>query len=314
MKAIVIVEGTIDKRVHACIASLFESIQVLKAAQDVIPYIFMDPPDIILIEGACLLETRARVVNELRSNTIFGNLPIVALFGPKEIEGSAWQEMAIDDYLFTGDSDLALVRRLEFIAKRSVRELDKNPLTRLPGNESIIRHIQAMIDKKEPVALAWVDLDHFKPFNDRYGFSRGDEVLLATARIITNTAREVSRDKVFVAHIGGDDFVFICPETIVKTLCEEIIHRFDMVIRNFYNDDDLVQGGIISKSRDDKVMKFPVMTVSIAVVLNEKGRYTHYGQASQDATDIKKYIKSLPGSNYLIDRRTVKKDNNSGGS
>jgi hypothetical protein len=50
-------------------------------------------------------------------------------------------------------------------------------------------------------------------------------------------------------------------------------------------------------------MRFPIMTVSIAVVLNEKGRYTHYGQASQDATDIKKYIKTLEGSNYLIDRR-----------
>jgi diguanylate cyclase (GGDEF)-like protein len=256
-----------------------------------------------LIEGACLLATRARVVIELRSNTIFGNLPIVALFKGDELESTLWQEMAIDDYLLVEDGDLALRRRLEFIAKRSVRELDKNPLTRLPGNESIIRHIQTMIDKAEDVALAWVDLDHFKPFNDRYGFSRGDEVLLATARIITNTAREIGGDGVFVAHIGGDDFVFICPEACVKKLCEEILHRFDMVIRNFYNDDDLENGGITAKSRDEKVMRFPIMTVSIAVVLNEKGRYTHYGQASQDATDIKKYIKTLEGSNYLIDRR-----------
>jgi diguanylate cyclase (GGDEF)-like protein len=303
MKAIIITDTAIDKRVEACIASLFESVRVLKNTQDVIPLIFMDPPDIILIEGACLLATRARVVIELRSNTIFGNLPIVALFKGDELESTLWQEMAIDDYLLVEDGDLALRRRLEFIAKRSVRELDKNPLTRLPGNESIIRHIQTMIDKAEDVALAWVDLDHFKPFNDRYGFSRGDEVLLATARIITNTAREIGGDGVFVAHIGGDDFVFICPEACVKKLCEEILHRFDMVIRNFYNDDDLENGGITAKSRDEKVMRFPIMTVSIAVVLNEKGRYTHYGQASQDATDIKKYIKTLEGSNYLIDRR-----------
>jgi GGDEF domain-containing protein len=223
MKAIIITDTAIDKRVEACIASLFESVRVLKNTQDVIPLIFMDPPDIILIEGACLLATRARVVIELRSNTIFGNLPIVALFKGDELESTLWQEMAIDDYLLVEDGDLALRRRLEFIAKRSVRELDKNPLTRLPGNESIIRHIQTMIDKAEDVALAWVDLDHFKPFNDRYGFSRGDEVLLATARIITNTAREIGGDGVFVAHIGGDDFVFICPEACVKKLCEEIL-------------------------------------------------------------------------------------------
>jgi diguanylate cyclase (GGDEF)-like protein len=308
MKAILIVESAIDKRVHACIASLFESIQVLKSTQDVIPWIFMDPPDIIIIDGASLLATKAKAVGELRSNTIFGNLPIVALFRKDELEATSWQDMAIDDYLFVDDSDLALQRRLEFIAKRSVRELDKNPLTRLPGNESIIRHIQAMIDKEDEVALAWVDIDNFKPFNDRYGFSRGDEVLLATARIISNTAREISKDRIFVGHIGGDDFVFISPETCVKNLCGEIIHRFDMVVRNFYNDEDLDQGGIISKSRGEKILKFPIMTISIAVVLNEKGRYTHYGQASQDATDIKKHIKDLEGSNYMIDRRGTKKE------
>ncbi len=80
-----------------------------------------------------------------------------------------------------------------------------------------------------------------------------------------------------------------------------------MVIRNFYNDEDLDQGGIISTSRDGEVRKFPIMSISFAVVLNVEGQYTHYGQASQDATDIKKYIKELDGSNYMIDRRGTKK-------
>ena len=45
------------------------------------------------------------------------------------------------------------------------------------------------------------------------------------------------------------------------------------------------------------------MTLSIAVVTNEKNHYKHYGEASRDATDIKNYIKDLDGSNYMIDRR-----------
>jgi diguanylate cyclase (GGDEF)-like protein len=307
MKAVLIVEDSIEQRLSAVISSLFESFQIITVAQDIIPMIYMDPPDIILMDGDFLLSRGASIVQEFRSNTIFGHLPIVALFGRGHLLDAPWKDITIDDYLLTDDSDLAIQRRLEFISKRSIRELDQNPLTRLPGNESIIRYIQAMLDQSSKIAIAWVDIDNFKPFNDRYGFSRGDEVLLATARIITNAAREIIQEKTFVAHIGGDDFVFICPENYVRTLCEEVISRFDMIIRNFYNDEDLDQGGIVSTNRDGSIRKFPVMTISIAVVLNEGGRYSHYGQASQDATDIKKYIKSLDGSNYMIDRRGAKK-------
>ena len=182
-----------------------------------------------------------------------------------------------------------------------------NPLTRLPGNESIIRCIQDKLDAADEIAITWVDIDNFKPFNDRYGFSRGDEVLIATGRIITNALKELRDEKTFVGHVGGDDFVFICPENYIRSLCEEVISRFDMVIKNFYNDDDLDQGGIISTGRNGVVRKYPMMSISLAVVLNVDGHYTHYGQASQDATDIKKHIKELEGSNYMIDRRVRKK-------
>lgn len=307
MKAVLIVEDSIEQRLSAVISSLFESVQIITVAHDIIPMIYMDPPDIILMDGEFLLSKGSSIVQEFRGNTIFGHLPIVALFGRGHLEDAPWKDITIDDYLLTDESDLAIQRRLEFISKRSIRELDQNPLTRLPGNESIIRYIQAMLDQASKIAIAWVDIDNFKAFNDWYGFSRGDEVLLATARIITNAAREIIQEKTFVAHIGGDDFVFICPENCARTLCEEVISRFDMIIRNFYNDEDLDQGGIVSTNRDGSVRKFPIMTISIAVVLNEGGRYSHYGQASQDATDIKKYIKSLDGSNYMIDRRGAKK-------
>ncbi|MCE5274781.1 MAG: diguanylate cyclase [Syntrophaceae bacterium] len=307
MRAVLIGEKCVDEVLVALMAPLFESFQVLTGAQESIPLIYMDPPDIILIDASILQNRGAKVVQEFRSNTIFGHLPIVALIGRDELESESWQDTTIDDYIVTDESELVMRSRLEFIAKRAVRDLDTNPLTRLPGNESIIRYIQTMIDQGSEIAVAWVDIDNFKPFNDCYGFSRGDEVLMATARIITNAVKEISQDNTLVGHIGGDDFVFICPKKCIRTLCEEIISRFDMVIRNFYNEEDLELGGIRSSSRDGSFRMFSVMTISIAVVLNEGGRYSHYGQASQDATDIKKYIKGLDGSNYMIDRRGIKR-------
>lgn len=306
MRAILVVEDSVDTRISELMESLFDSLQIVNGGQDVISLIYMEPPDIILIDGRFLVAGGSSIVQEFRSNTIFGHVPIVALLGGGEIESASWQEIPIDDYLAVDETDTAIARRLRFISRRAVREMDMNPLTRLPGNESIIRTIQAMFDAREDISIAWVDIDNFKPFNDRYGFSRGDEILLATGRIITNAVSEIRQEKTFVGHIGGDDFVFICPTGHVRQLCEEVISRFDMVVRNFYNDEDLDKGGIVSASRDGREERFPFMTVTIAVVLNDGGRYTHYGQACQDASDIKKYLKGLAGSNYMIDRRALK--------
>jgi diguanylate cyclase (GGDEF)-like protein len=307
VRAVFIVEKSADSHFSELIGAMFDSFQVMTSSQDVISMIYMDPPDLILIDGSYLLTKGGGIVREFRSNTIFGNVPIVALLEKGSLEHVSWQDNPIDDYVLIDDIDIAIRRRLEFIAKRSVREMDMNPLTRLPGNESIIRYIQGMFDVGETIAITWVDIDNFKPFNDHYGFSRGDEVLIATGRIITNAVKELKDEKTFVGHIGGDDFVFVCPENSIRSLCEEVISRFDMVIKNFYNDEDLDQGGIISTGRDGVVRKFPMMSISLAVVLNIEGHYIHYGQASQDATDIKKHIKELEGSNYMIDRRVKKK-------
>lgn len=306
MKAVIIVKDRIEKKIETLTQSLFESVQVVMSSQDYVSIIYMDPPDIILIDRPSLFSDEGRIVQEFRANTIFGHLPIVAILTGDDLSDAAWQEIQIDDFINADDADQSIRTRLEFIAKRSGRDRDTNPLTRLPGNESIIRCIQGMFDTGSEIAIAWVDIDNFKPFNDRYGFSRGDEVLLATARIITNAVRELNDPNSFVGHIGGDDFVFICPGNEVRSLCEEVISRFDLVIRNFYNDEDLEQGGISAKSRDGTVKTFPVMSISIAVVMNREKRYRHYGEASRDATDIKKYIKTLEGSNYMIDRRTTR--------
>ncbi len=307
MRAVLIVEKNAEPHFSELIGSMFESFQVFTEDQDVISLIYMDPPDLILVDGMYLSAKGNRIVREFRSNTIFGHVPVVALMERGSLENISWQDSPIDDYVLSDDSDILIRSRLEFISKRAMRELDMNPLTRLPGNESIIRYIQGMFDARENIAITWVDIDNFKPFNDRYGFSRGDEVLVATGRIITNAIKELRDEKTFLGHIGGDDFVYICPENHIRSLCEEVISRFDMVIRNFYNDEDLESGGIISTGRDGTTHKFPIMSISLAVVINDDGHYTHYGQASQDATDIKKYIKEMDGSNYMIDRRVKKK-------
>lgn len=302
MKAVVVGKNKLGKKLTAAFDTVCDTVYHLTNANDAIALIYTDPPDVIIVDKGFILEGTS--IQEFRSNTLYGHLPIIAILDPADLPDINWQEIPIDDFILSTDSRESIGARLPFIINRAIKELDTNPLTRLPGNESIMRHIQRMLDQQQEVAIAWLDLDNFKPYNDYYGFSRGDEVLLATARIVTNAIKEIKVEQSFLGHVGGDDFVFICAISSIKVLCEEIIALFDMVIRNFYNDDDLFQGHIVSRDRNGKTTMFPIMTVSIAVILNKNGKYQHYGEASRDASEIKSYIKSLQGSNYMIDRRS----------
>ena len=151
--------------------------------------------------------------------------------------------------------------------------------------------------------LYGVDIDNFKPFNDKYGFSRGDEVLRMSARLITSTIRNLNSPECYVGHIGGDDFVFIIPPHFTDQICQEIIKNFDLIIPTFYDEEDRIRGFIQSVDRQGKKQSFPLMTFSIAVVTNEKRKIKHYGEVSDIASKLKKHAKGMEGSNYVVDKR-----------
>ena len=161
--------------------------------------------------------------------------------------------------------------------------------------------IQKTVQQKSKSALCYLDLDNFKAFNDRYGFARGDEALRMTARIITNVARKMHADS-FVGHVGGDDFFFIIPSHLIKECCEQIIQNFDLVIPTLMNE-DRVRGYIESKDRKGKLQRFPLLSLSIAVIDLNITRIDHPGEVSATAGELKKAVKKLNGSNYLINRR-----------
>jgi len=160
-----------------------------------------------------------------------------------------------------------------------------------------------MIDRQEDFALAYADLDYFKSFNDKYGFSRGDEVLMMSARIIVNTIRGFTGVRSFVGHVGGDDFVFILPPDKVELACQHIVENFDSIVPHFYDEEDRAKGYIQSTDREGNMRTFPLMAISIAVVLNIGGRLKHYGEASQIAMTLKKKAKENPKSSYVLDQR-----------
>jgi diguanylate cyclase (GGDEF)-like protein len=181
--------------------------------------------------------------------------------------------------------------------------LDASPLTRLPGNIAIERALNDRLRVGEKFALCYVDLDNFKAYNDRYGYAKGSDIIKATGEILYESCRKHGRVEDFVGHIGGDDFVLITSPELVPAVCEVVIREFDRMIPSHYSAQDLQLGYIEATDRYGIQRRFPIMTLSIAVVSDDKRQISSPQEIAQVASEIKDFVKALPGSNYLVDRR-----------
>lgn len=147
-----------------------------------------------------------------------------------------------------------------------------------------------------------MDLDNFKAYNDIYGFSKGDEMIKNVARLLVNTVNRWTKEG-FVGHIGGDDFIFIAPLEVVETIAQEVIKGFSSLIPSLVNKRDLERGYFVSRDRQGNKVRFPLPSLSIAIVPVRKGKFKHIGEIAERASQVKKVVKSIQGSAYFVDRR-----------
>ena len=181
--------------------------------------------------------------------------------------------------------------------------LDASPLTRLPGNLVIQRRVEEMLEAGTPFAHAFIDLDHFKAFNDRYGYQNGSDIISMVGSMINKIVQEDGNPDDFVGHIGGDDYIFLTTQDKVESLAQKFIEAFDRKIPEFYSEQDREAGSFLSKDRFDVERQFELMTVSISIICSEKSYYESATAISHECAKMKEHLKKLPGSNYMIDRR-----------
>ncbi|MBN1274653.1 MAG: diguanylate cyclase [Candidatus Aminicenantes bacterium] len=181
--------------------------------------------------------------------------------------------------------------------------LDANPLTHLPGGVAIDNILKKRIEAGQKIAFCLIDLDNFKVFNDRYGYARGNMVIINTARVIENAVARFGSKECFFGHIGGDDFVLMASIDRYDKICRFVVGEFDKMVVKEYSSEDRKKGYVYQKSRQGKLMKYPIMTLSIGVVTNEKIPFEHIVQVGERAAEMKNYAKSRKGSFFAVDRR-----------
>ena len=265
-------------------------------------------PTLIIVEDDNTEMTAVSICETIRTNEDNNITPVIVVSSNSdhnyilEILGMAVQQYIIkpidNEYFYYTIKNI-----IDFVTiNRRI-----SPLTGLPGNVQIQAEMKKRLLKKESFAVMYYDLDNFKAYNDVYGFSHGDEVIKLLARIIVKNVHEIESGNNFVGHIGGDDFVSIIDKYDYDKLCRKIIDEFDGNIIKYYTDEDLERGYVEVANRRGIIEKFPIISLSIAVVEIENGNFRNTLEIGEVSAQVKHLAKTETGSAYVINRRRSRK-------
>lgn len=288
---------------HAFAAEQQLTICPCGSAQDVVALVNRGYPAGVAVDGTSAQDP-AEVCRLLKGDAFSAIVPII-IIAPAGGDAVVLDGLAAgaDEVLSPSMTQQEQLLRLRMALRRADRDVSVHPTTRLPGTVQIERDIGDRMRRGEQFAVCYADLDHFKEFNDRYGYNEGDRVIRMLARLLRDVVKGYSPEG-FIGHIGGDDFIFNIALDRMKVACEEILEVFDQLVPFQYTEDDRRAGYFLGRDRRGNILWVPVMTLSIGVVTNEHRKFTHTARVSELATEMKTFAKKLQGSVYAVDRRT----------
>jgi len=200
--------------------------------------------------------------------------------------------------LFVKDLLLKLSQKIAQVAQ------DLNPLTKLPGNWAIRQEVNRRLKKGDPFEVIYIDLNDFKPYNDAYGFEKGDLVIQVLGELLKETSKEF--ENIFIGHIGGDDFVVITRNNEGEAFSNKLIKAFERKLSLFHTPDDLKQGFYESVDRRGELRRFPLLSMVCAII--PSSNFSSFSELSAKAAEVKAYAKTLAKSQgksvYFKDRRS----------
>ncbi|MDQ6995766.1 MAG: GGDEF domain-containing protein [Mariprofundaceae bacterium] len=211
---------------------------------------------------------------------------------------------AFDPVMFTEHGKymgiLSIITLLKIMTEVHVKNaLDCNPLSQLPGNNSINHEIDQRLHNKKAFILIYADLDSFKAYNDHYGYERGDHVIQWVASVFKAHMQKGD----FVGHVGGDDFVIILKGDTWQAYTDKTLQDFSQGVPNLYKKKDRELGYILGENRQGKTTQFPFISLSLAVIPCPKNAYSSHVCVAEVASEIKHLAKQQVGNSVVVNRR-----------
>ncbi|HIC88167.1 MAG TPA: diguanylate cyclase [Anaerolineae bacterium] len=283
----------LERAGHRC-THLLEGTRMLEVVRS-------ERPDAIVLDWMLPGTDGIELCRELKGDVNLRRIPVLFLTSKSEPEDKTTGFLAgADDYMVKPFSPIELVLRVEALLRRSVEMLDRNPLTRMPGQRALYAEIERRMKAGQPYAVCQVDLNHFKAYNDAYGFARGDEVIIMTGRVLSEIVEGKGGPADFAAHLGGDDFLLIVEPECVESVCRDIVAQFSDEIRQYFSSEDVEKGSFESVDRAGNPCVFPLTSIAVAVVVDRSRYYHDLEEISADLAEIKRRVKASPGGAYAI--------------
>ncbi len=262
-------------------------------------------PQIIVLDRMMPGVDGLEVCRSLRDDSFTRATPVLMLTARAAVEDRIQGlEKGADDYLVKPFDLGELVARIEALARRVEQELDSNPLTRLPGNNAISRHLWGLIRTRTPFSALYADLDDFKAYNDCYGYERGDRMIRLTARCLEQGLSLSPPGARFLGHIGGDDFLAACPPAHAEASAREAIAAFDANSLLLYSREDRRRGCLEITNRRGEIERVPLVALTIVATSQAGVRYSDPARVSEVLAELKSHAKRLgAGSKFYSDQR-----------
>lgn len=316
-KKILIIDDSIEhiKILIALLEDLYD-VYFAKSGKEGLAILPSVSPDIILLDIMMPEMDGFTVCTKIKDEPKWQETPIIFISaqGADEDEKKGLELGAIDYITKPFSPSIVRARIKNHLQLRTAMQelkhlyslaLDANPITGLPGNNSIAQHIESKVASEENYCVIYTDIDNFKAYNDKYGFARGDEVIAFTSNTIQSAVRSSLCSNAFVGHVGGDDFILVIPSEYGSKIPKEIVRCFDQDIIKFYNRQDTDLRYIESKNRQGKPQIYPIMSLSIAGIDLRNRSYSTYLEVNDACAEMKKRAKESPGSTICFDRRKL---------
>jgi len=290
-----VVSAALEDAGYDCIVAA-DGVEALALARAMVP-------DAVVLDVRLPQLSGDEVHRAMRRDGATRYLPVIFLSAQHDAKSKARLLLeGADDYVTKPFDTEELVARVTAAIRRTASLRALNPLSGLPGNLAITAELARRLAQGEPSACLYADLDHFKEFNDHYGFARGDELIVLLARLLASIA-ETASGPAFVGHVGGDDFVLVVPERDAEEIARLIVHSFDAKVPAIYDTEDRERGYIVRTDRRGVELDLPFVTVSIGIVPVTAVRFADAVAVSRAAAEVKEIAKRRDGSSWAVDRR-----------
>ncbi|WP_433365545.1 GGDEF domain-containing response regulator [Actinoplanes sp. CA-142083] len=282
-----------------------------KDGEDALEIMQDNRPDLAVVDWMMPRMDGVELTRRLRAEPLTSALPVIMLTAKSmTVDKVVGLTAGVDDYLVKPFDTAELLARVTSTLRRNKEFREVSPLTGLPGNARVRREIADRMKAGGEYSVGYIDIDRFKSVNDVYGFDRGDEFITALARSLHKAVTSVGQPSIFLGHIGGDDFVFICAPDQVLPLTKKTVTDFEQAADQLYDASDAERGYIEVPDRRGNKNRAALVTLSIGVA-----QATLDGRMFADprvviavASEMKKVAKSQPGSYVAIDRRRTVAD------